>query len=344
MRVFSPPLRPQMIDGRAYVLIDMGADGGWLGPKRTGLTKLYGRELSVERRLVGFARDISLVSEAEYEALAPPSRVEGFTPARSNPLRNPDLEYSGMYEDGWLSPETYFRLTQPAGADEAAVKINVPDGLAPDFHTDLTLTVDGAEVWKGTLGPGEFALRRPVPSSAASRVRELRLRFSRPLHLPAPDGRPVGAILVSAGFEAKPAPPSRIEGFTPDDHNPLRHGNLPHAGIDEDGWVASDGYVRLTQPPGADQIMIKGVVPGGLTPDFKTELTVLVDSQEVWRETIGPGEFTIRRPAPSRGSAESRGPREVRLRFSATQRLPAPDARAVGARMYMVGFEPAAGR
>ena len=88
--------------------------------------------------------------------------------------------------------------------------------------------------------------------------------------------------------------------------------------------------------------MVKGVVPGGLTPDFQTELTVVVDGREVWRETKGPGEFTIRRPAPPHESAESREPREVRLRFSATQRLPAPDGRSVGARLYIVGFEPPA--
>src|SRR5439155_3422792 len=106
-RVFSPPMTPQIIEGRAFLGLDMGVDGEPFPERRSGLMALYGTDVALDRRRpVGFLRDISLVSQEEYGRLAPPSKLESF-PAD---LENPDLEYSGIYEDGRVSEASYFQL------------------------------------------------------------------------------------------------------------------------------------------------------------------------------------------------------------------------------------------
>ena len=98
MRIVSPPIEPQDIRGRKYLMIDMGTAGWPQALRRTGLMNLYGKQVSVGKRLlVGYARDISLLSEEQYQAMAPPSRLDEFPNGKANPLRNRDIEYSGLY-------------------------------------------------------------------------------------------------------------------------------------------------------------------------------------------------------------------------------------------------------
>jgi hypothetical protein len=109
-RVFSPPLAPQRVDDLTCVAVDMGTDGTRFPERRTGLMTLFGRKILRDRRLlVAFLRDISLVSEEEYARLHPPERVERFP----EDLLHPDLEYSGLFEDGWVSEGAFVCLGRP---------------------------------------------------------------------------------------------------------------------------------------------------------------------------------------------------------------------------------------
>jgi hypothetical protein len=93
-RLFSPPLVPQRIDGRDYLMIDFGRPGQRFNMPRRGLMSLYGRDVAIDRRLlVGFARDVSANSEEEFQKLAPPGQLTGFP----DYLANPTHEYSGIY-------------------------------------------------------------------------------------------------------------------------------------------------------------------------------------------------------------------------------------------------------
>lgn len=196
-RVFSPPLTPQIIRGRAYVAIDMGIEGQRFPERRTGLMRLYGTDLPPDRRwLVGFARDISLVSEEDYGRLAPPSYLDAF-PAD---LTNADLEYSGLYEDGWVSETAFFQLTQPNAPAAVAVRGMVPMIADPSFRTELTVLIDGQEIARRMLAPGEFDIRAAAPQGA--RRRRIDLRFSNIQRLPGTDRRPTAARLRFVGFEA----------------------------------------------------------------------------------------------------------------------------------------------
>ena len=96
-RVLSPPIQPQFIMGRWYVAIDMGTDGTRFDPVRPGLMNLYGQEFSLDvRRLTGFVRSISAVSEEEARSWGLPQRLARFP----EDLRSGQTEYSGIYEDG----------------------------------------------------------------------------------------------------------------------------------------------------------------------------------------------------------------------------------------------------
>jgi hypothetical protein len=194
-RVFSPPLAPQMISNRAYIEIDMGVNGKQFPFRRTGLMKLYGTDINLDpRRLVGFARDISIVSEGEYAKLSPPEKVESF-PAD---LANPDLEYSGIYEDGWISEAAFLALMQPEKATALVVKGMVPKIDDTAFQSELIILVDGKELIRRRLNPGKFEVRLSPPTGSAKR--RVDLRFAKFQRLPGGDNRPVAAKLDFVGF------------------------------------------------------------------------------------------------------------------------------------------------
>ena len=69
-RLFSSPMLTQSIDGGEYVLLDMGTWGFRFPERRSWIMSLYGNDvLSDPRRIVGFTRDISLISNKDYENL-----------------------------------------------------------------------------------------------------------------------------------------------------------------------------------------------------------------------------------------------------------------------------------
>ncbi len=188
-RLFSAPLTPRRVEGYPFLLLDLGVDGGQF-------SELDGR------RIVAFTRAISLVSAEEHARLRPPSWVQAF-PAD---LAHPDLEYSGIYEDGWASEAAYLWLSQPAGAGQVAVRGLVPQIDTPSFHTTLRLLVDGREVARRVLGCGPFEITAPVPSDRCPPAgrRKVELHFSAVQALPAGDGRPAAAQLFVVGFEKPP--------------------------------------------------------------------------------------------------------------------------------------------
>ena len=226
-RVFSPPLTPQVILGPSYLGVDMCAPATGFTYGRAGLMNLYGKERLIDaRRLVAFGRDISLVSASEYAALQPPARVERFP----HDLDNPNLEYSGVYEDGWASENCFFCLkgcnseasrerqrpedSEPEDSEPedsgrsrsrlaiAVVRGTVPRIDDPAFVTELVVLVDGHEVARRSLGLGDFAVRAPAPPGKERQ--RVELRFSHFQRLPGGDSRPVACLLKHVGLESDP--------------------------------------------------------------------------------------------------------------------------------------------
>lgn len=156
-RVVSPPLSPQEVAGLPFYALDMGADGRRFADPKLGLMKLYGKDVPTDsRRLTGFLRDLSLITEEEYAEFRPPTALQRF-PAD---LQTPDLEYSGMAENGSLSLAGFVRLTQPAGARRLVLR-----GKVAAAQT-IRLLLDERQIHEQTLSAGEFVLDVPVKTAA----------------------------------------------------------------------------------------------------------------------------------------------------------------------------------
>lgn len=196
-RLFSPPLSAKYVRGDPFLLLDFGQEPTRFRAARTGLNRLYGNDVPVDSRFVtGFVRDISLVSDDEYERRRAPSEVHRFP----EDLADEDLEYSGVYENGWISEISRFGLRQPDGSARVVVKGLVPlIGGATEFHSRLSVFVDGTMVATEQLGIGGFVIEAPVVNRG--RIHDVRLEFGRTQHLPGPNPWPVSARLEFVGFE-----------------------------------------------------------------------------------------------------------------------------------------------
>jgi hypothetical protein len=193
-RLFSPPMELQRIDGNQYIALDMGG-WGWSFPEhRSKLMSLYGRDVPLDgRRIVGFARDISVISDEEYNALVAPERLERF-PAN---LANRALEYSGIYEDGWVAESSYAVLNEFEGRHFLRISLMVPAVSGRPTASSVSVDIDGREVGRKALMSGPVSIRYPVDGLGKHRVA---LRFDRAVGLPDPDNRPVSAQLQFLGF------------------------------------------------------------------------------------------------------------------------------------------------
>ncbi len=194
-RVFSAPLQPALSGGIPYLSLDMGRDGLQFQNNVTGLMRLYGTSISQDtRHLTAFARDISLVSQEDYLKLTPPAFVAAFP----TDLGNRNLEYSGIYEDGWISEQAFFVLAPNAKSRHFVIKGTVPQINNANFKTMLNIKIDGELIAKRELGVGGFDIKLPVePSSGRHRVD---LSFDRYQRLPGKDGRPTGGKMDFIGY------------------------------------------------------------------------------------------------------------------------------------------------
>jgi len=270
----------------------------------------------------------------------PPMQVSGGFDA-------PELRAAGLATDGWMADMASVELTQTAGAASLVVRGMVPLIDNPAHTTELRVLVDGQEVAHQTLGLGDFELRAPAAATADG-TRRVELRSSSTQQLPAPDTRHVGALIQSIGFEAPVAAQAAaaatavptLSGSVPpqaitDPHTALGNPTLQATGLDGDGWLAGASSFTLAQPATASALVVQGMVPRVNDGAYTAEIRILVDGQEVTRQTLRLGDFQVRASVPP-GEA---GQRRVELRFSATQQLPAPDSRQVGARLSYAGFE-----
>ena len=193
-RVVSRPIKPQLIGGHSYILLDMGEDGRTLHLEPQGIQGLYNRSVVKDTRyLTSYVRDVSLVDDGAYRSSKAPASIRQFP----SDLANPDLEYSGIYEDGWVGEESYVLLAA-GGPTKLVVRADVPDRPAQHLH----VTVDGKPVFSESVKPGRLNVIVPLPASEARRRVALRWATSAPLR--APDLRPVAALLRFVGLVPAP--------------------------------------------------------------------------------------------------------------------------------------------
>jgi hypothetical protein len=187
-RVFSTLVRPRRIGGGSYALLDLGAANGLQPEARPGLQGLWGRSKAVDvRYLAAYVRDVSVVTDRRYRSLRRPAALAGFPGA----LANPALEYSGVYEDGWLAEESYAVLTGGPAA-QLELEAELPPAMS---GARLTVLIDGRPVARRRVAPGELSIH--VAIAASHEPRRVELRWSRAPRLSDVDARRASALLRS---------------------------------------------------------------------------------------------------------------------------------------------------
>ena len=195
-RLYSDPITMRKLGDSSYITIDMGRDGRRFPQSINGLMLLYGRDIPADQRFITtFGRNISLISKEQYESIKPPSMLTSFP----SDLANKNLEYSGIYEDGWISEKSFFKLLSGPNSGFITVKGSVPKIDDLKFSTNLKVSVDGMEIGIKNLGLGNFDLKLPF-TSLAKRQR-VDLEFSSYQKLPGADGRIAAAKINFIGFE-----------------------------------------------------------------------------------------------------------------------------------------------
>jgi hypothetical protein len=312
-RVFSAPLEPELIGGQPYVMLDLGRDGTLTATKRSLIQGLFARNVAIDSRfLTAYARNISLVSGNTYRKLDAPSSLQHFP----QDLANEDLEYSGIYEDGWIGAHSYAVLAS-GGAENLLIRADVPS-LAGQ-HLDVL--VDGKRVASKDVDAGELTLRVPVPASESRR--RVELVWAGEIRLKG-DGRAAAAHLTYLGFVRAPI---QLRRFPADLANP----GLVYSGIYADGWLRRNSRVDLAGGAPAN-LVVRVLVPA---QKLTQHLRVVVNGRPVASKSVGAGQLELRLPVPATSAL-----RRVDLRWSRTSAIAPNDPRHAAALLESIRLVP----
>jgi len=318
------PIKPIYRDGAAYIGIDFNETATQFPFERTGLQSLYNTMVPLDsRKLVAYGRDISALSATQVAALARPAKLATFP---QDLLFARGLEFSGIYEDGWLSPESEFVLGRSTGTGIVRLRGFVPElPGAPLGRGTMTVTVGGRAI-ELPAATGVFDWLMPVPAGAATT--HLSLRFSASAPLPNGDDRPAGAKLEL--IEVLPALPTHTFDFG----IPGR-ARLAAAGIDQDGWLALNATIEL--PAGGKRVLALRIeYPDWSGKSGGTLKASLSHGGASQHQTLTPGVYsTILLPV-----AASDAPQTLSITAADDFPLPAPDQRRRAARLVQAELQP----
>lgn len=202
--VFSQPIKPLIIDGRAYVAFDLGRIPVHMARLySTGLNRIYNSTVNLNPTLLnGFCRDISAVSEDEYQKLSRPRVLQNFP---GDLVGQPGLEYSGLYEDGWVSPRAFVVLAKASTGERLRIKGQIPGiGRLLEHGQTLKVLINGQVAREVHLPAGDFSFDIPLAPVTAKDQTRVDLLFAETLALPSPDDRPASAKVAFLGLVGAP--------------------------------------------------------------------------------------------------------------------------------------------
>lgn len=320
--LFVGPLRPQMFRGAAYLAIDFADTPKVIADPRPGLKALYNQHVPLDyRSLIGWARDVSVVSAEQYAKFKRSVRIARFP---EDLARADTLEFSGLYEDGWISPESKFALGAAPPGSALHLQGFVPEiAESPLAPGTLYLTVEGREI---KLSTAAGAFDWIIPLTQATGITRVGLRFSVTAKLPGADNRLTGAKLQV--LEIIPQPKTETYAY-----GNVGARRLASFGIDQDGWMTRTAQIQV--PAGAaTQLVLRFEHPprtGNGHPPIRlqfsdADLPVTVGADGVGRVHV---------PA----SAKSR---ILLIDSGAEVALPAPDTRHRASRLVQLEIVPTA--
>ncbi|MBL9213273.1 MAG: hypothetical protein JNL92_22615 [Opitutaceae bacterium] len=319
------PIKPVYRDGAAYIAIDFRETPVQFPFQRSGLQSLYNTQVPLDsRKLVAYGRDISALSAAEVAALPRPAKLTRFP---DDLLFARGLEYSGIYEDGWLSPESEFVLG--GGGPDAWIRVRgfVPElPGAPLGRGTMTAKLPGGDVeLPAAIGSFDWLL----PVGAADGLARIGFSFSTGAPLPNKDDRPVGAKLEWLEVFAS------LPTYTFEFGKPTSS-RLASTGIDQDGWFARTATVQLPPFGQEHELVLTFEYPGW--SDTK-ETTV----RATWPGAPAPATLTLTPGGPATlrlRLTRSATPRQLRLEATSDFPLAAPDTRRRSGRLVQIELQP----
>ncbi len=179
-------------NGRFYFALDFGTDGNYFPSHKTGLLRMFHTDIPVDdRQMVGFARDIALITESQYLGMERPTSITSWP---AGLLSNPSLEFSGIYEDGWVSNRAFVVLGKAKAGDQLHITGQIPS--LPGFvasGVDVSVLLNGNLIYKSHRKPGAFEVASTIVSDGTEN--RVDLIFDKMEHLPAGDDRPVSGQL-----------------------------------------------------------------------------------------------------------------------------------------------------
>ena len=321
--LFIGPLTPQKFEDASYVAIDFADIPHVIMDYRPGLKTLFNREVPLDyRRLLGWARDVSALSEEEFSKLHRPRAVEKFPADLATATT---LEFSGAYEDGWLSPDSRFVLDAAQPGEFVHLRGAVPE--IPGTHLGdgtVRVTVNGEQTSEFAAICGQFDWLLPVARPAATTKVELHFSITAPL--PGRDQRPTGAKLDYLGLAA-PAPLGTW------DFTQTSAPRLAAPGVDPDGWMTRTATITLPPSNLARELALKIEFPGWASPQ-PVDLRAQLDDITTASQALAPGAYTtVHLHVPA-----SAAPRTLHLAAAADFPLPSPDLRRRACRLLEVAL------
>jgi hypothetical protein len=189
-RLYSPIIVPVKLRSLSVIGIDMGVDG-----RQNAASD--GKVILDARSLAGYIRDISLVSEDNYRSLKRPSYIDQF-PAG---LSDKGLEYSGLFEDGWMSEKAFLRLAGPDKPCRFTLHGTSAWASNDAEPLEVKVAIDGKEKAHQTLQQGDFDISFNLEPSA--QPIQVDLIANRTMRLGPQDARMASFLIRKIGWKTK---------------------------------------------------------------------------------------------------------------------------------------------
>jgi hypothetical protein len=292
--------------------------------KKTGLMRWYGVQFALDdRRLVGFTRDISVLTDEQYRAVPRPTKISKFP---DDLLENKGLEYSGVYEDGWTGRDAFFKLGASHTGQVLYFRGYIPD--IPRFAkagVDATISINDKPTEVVNLKAGRFTLSRLIKDS--SDITSISLHFSdAQIYDSDKDKREVSAFVNEISIED-------VADFASFRDVANKAGEkFEVTGIDADGWIANSAQFRAPAFDGFKVLKLDLEMPGW-APVASEGIKASVDGSVVRDDKVARGTYeSLFIPLPPGGQ------RTVRLDASGVFPLP-NDTRQRSFRVKNISFE-----
>jgi hypothetical protein len=235
-RVISPVIKPEYYEGQAYITIDFGDVAHVINKLKTGLMRWYGVDYALDdRRLIGFTRDISVITDEQYRAMPRPTKISRF-PRTSWSTRGWSTRASTRTAGPDGTPTSSSAPRTPARCSTSRATSPTSPASSQD-GVDATISINDRPTEVVNLKAGKFTLTRLIKES--SDITSISLHFSdAQVYDTDVDKREMSAYVNEISI-------NDISDFA-------NFRNVANAagekfvvtGIDDDGWIAKVGRVQ----------------------------------------------------------------------------------------------------